>query len=96
MTFLYEKSFEYHQSITKMDEMRRKGKILVVLLPNKSCLYRNLHGFYGSNTKGLVETMGVEPLQLVSRFLQRYSIEIIKHKFQFRGADFSVFLKKRD
>ena len=60
MTFCMKKSFEYHQSITKKWEMRRKGKILVVLLPNKSCLYRNLHGFYGSNTKGLVETRGDE------------------------------------
>jgi len=30
MTFLYEKSFEYHQSITKMDKMRGKWEILVV------------------------------------------------------------------
>ena len=44
MTFLYEKSFEYHQSITKMDEMRRKGKILVVLLPTKSRLYSLVKG----------------------------------------------------
>ena len=44
--------------------------------------------------KRVVETRGVEPLQLVSRFLQRYSIEIIKHKFQFRTVDFSAFLKK--
>ena len=66
MTFLYEKSFEYHQSITKKWEMRRKGKILVVLLPYKSCLYRNLHGFYGSNTKGLVETRGTEPRTRIS------------------------------
>ena len=41
-----------------------------------------------------LETRGIEPLQLVSSFLQRYSIEIIKHKFQFRTVDFSVFLKK--
>ena len=56
MTFLYEKSFEYHQSITKMDKMRRKEKILVVLRKNKSCLYRNRHGCYGSYIKYLVET----------------------------------------
>ena len=61
MTFCMKKSFEYHQSITKKDKMRRKGEILVVLRQNKSCLYRNLHGFYGSCIKGLVETRGQEP-----------------------------------
>ena len=58
MTFLYEKSFEYHQSITKKGGNEKKGDNLVVLLPKKSCLYRILHRFYGSNTKGLVETRG--------------------------------------
>ena len=33
--------------------------MVLVSLPKKPCLYRNLHGFYGSNTKGLVETRGV-------------------------------------
>ena len=35
MTFLYEKSFEYHQSITKTDKMRGKREIVLVSLPKK-------------------------------------------------------------
>ena len=62
MTFLYEKSFDYHQSITKKDKMRGKWEILSVSLPKKLRLYRNLQRFYGSDTNGLVETRGVEPL----------------------------------
>ena len=42
--------------------MRGKWEILSVSLPKKLRLYRNLQRFYGSDTNGLVETRGVEPL----------------------------------
>ena len=46
MTFLYEKSFEYHQSITKMDEMRRNEEES----PNISTERLRLYRFYTIST----------------------------------------------
>ncbi len=36
--------------------------MVLVSLPKKPCIYRNLQRVNGSDTKGLVETRGVEPL----------------------------------
>ena len=36
--------------------------MVLVSLPKKPCFYRNLQRLYVSDTKGLVETRGVEPL----------------------------------
>ena len=36
--------------------------MVLVSLPKKPCFYRNLQRLYVSDTKGLVETRGIEPL----------------------------------
>jgi len=40
--------------------------MVLVSLPKKLRLYRNLQRFYGSDTNGLVETRGVKSLTIVS------------------------------
>ena len=62
MTFCMKKSFDNHQTITKKGGNEKKGENLVGITSKKSCLYRILHRFYGSNTNGCLETRGVEPL----------------------------------
>ena len=64
--------------------------MVLVSLPKKPCIYRNLQRVNGSDTKGLVETRGVEPLTSTLPALRSTSWATPPN---FNSADWSINLQ---